>query len=162
MVRRDRRAARHGFTLLEAVVVVVVLALAVPAGMRMLAEAGEVRRQGAQTARAVTLGGAVLEQVLADVHAPTIGFDALADSAAYLSTPATGLYDRLDAVAGEYAALGISYTVEIGDLADRTGTTTGDADEDVFRAVTVRVTYDDPDGNELELPVSTIVTDFGS
>ena len=58
--------ARSGFTLLEAVVVVVVLALAVPAGMQMLAESGETRRQGAQTARASTLGSAVLEQVIAD------------------------------------------------------------------------------------------------
>lgn len=161
-MRRARATSRRGFTLLEAVIVVVVLALAVPAGMRMLAEAGEVRRQGAQTTRATTLACAVLEQVTADVHSPSIGFDALADDATYLSTPTTGLYDRLDAISSVYDDLGITYTVEIGDLSDRTGTVTGDADEDVFRFVTVRVTYDDPDGNALELPVSTIVTDFGS
>jgi len=159
---RRAHPTRGGFTLIEAVIVVVVLALAVPAGMRMLAEAGEARRQGAQTARATTLATGVIEQVIADVNSPTIGFDALADDATYLSTPSTGLYARLAGIASPYSTLGITYEVEIGELSDRTGTVTGDADEDVFRVVTVRATYDDPDGTALELPISTILTEFGS
>lgn len=153
---------RRGVTLLEAVLVVLVLAIAVPAAMSMIAEANEARRQGADAARAVTLAQGVLEHIIADVNSaePGLGFGALADPAAYLSAPTTGLYDRLDALAAPYAAAGMTYDVTIGALANAAGTVTGDAGQDVFRAVTVRVTFEDPDGEDLVLPVSVVLTEL--
>ncbi len=162
----DRGASRfaRGVTLIEAVLVVLVLALTVPAAMTMITEGNESRRQSAEVARATTLAAAVLEQIIADSVSPdgSLGFAAFADASAYLSTATTGLYDRLDPVTSVYTDDGMAYTVSIGDLATAEGVVTGDADDDVFRLITVTVTFDDPDGGTLTLPVSVVLAELTS
>jgi type II secretory pathway pseudopilin PulG len=160
---RVRAQRRRGFTLLEAIAVVLVLALAVPTGMRALGDAIAVRRQAAVTARAVSLAGSVLEQVIADVHSGAAGrgFAGFADAAVYLSDPATGLYARLDWVSQPYEDAGLSYTVSIGALGDSAGTATGNAAQDVYRRITVTVVVPDVRGGTMVLPVSTVVSDLG-
>ena len=162
--KRTRHPSRRAVTLVEAVLVVLVLALTVPAAMSMISEGNEARRQGADAARAITLASGVLEHIMADANStdPGLGFAALSNSAAYLSTPTTGLYDRLDAIEAPYTAAGMTYDVVIGSLANASGTVTGDANQDVFRTVTVRVTFDDPDGTPLVMPVSVVLTELGS
>lgn len=154
------RLKSRGVTLVEAVIVVLVLAIAVPASMSMISEGNESRRQSADVARAITLASGVLEQIMADSISAdaSLGFDALSDSAAYLSTTTTGLYDRLDPLTSVYTDAGMAYAVTIGALSDSSGTATGDSNQDLFREITVTVTFDDPDGNTLSLPVSVILT----
>ncbi|GJM18835.1 MAG: hypothetical protein DHS20C14_10480 [Phycisphaeraceae bacterium] len=154
----------RGVTLIEAILVVLVLAIAVPVGMRMITESNEVRRQSADTARAITLTAGVLEHITADSNASSggLGFSAFDDSSAYLTTATTGLYDRLATMTAPYSTDGITYDVVIGPLADATGTVTGDTNEDVFREITVRVTFPDPDGGSLTMPTSIVLTDLGS
>ncbi len=159
-----RHCLRHGVTLLEAIVVVLVLAIAVPASMTMISAGNESRRQSADVSRAITLASCVAEQVFADATSTDedLGFDAFADASAYLTTPTTGLYDRLDAVSSVYTDAGMTYAVTIGNLANASGVVTGDANQDVFRTVVITVTFDDPDGNSLSLPVSLVLTELVS
>lgn len=161
---RKNSPSRRGFSLIESILVVIVLAVTVPTAMQMLSEAAEARAHSADTARAVTLAAGVAEHLLADAHsdAPGLGFAALADPTAYLTTPGTGFYDRLAGLAAPYSALGLSYTVTIGDLADAQGTVTGDPGEDVFRRVTITVSFGDGDGNTLHMPLAIILAEVAS
>ncbi|MFZ4574431.1 MAG: prepilin-type N-terminal cleavage/methylation domain-containing protein [Phycisphaerales bacterium] len=140
---RSRTPARAGFTLLEVVVVVIVLALAVPPAL-MFADQSSARRADAVNAmRATTLGTLVMESILADVASTRtgLGYAALAASGTYLDTPTTGLRARIASLQAPYAALGMTYAVSIGPEVDSTGTVSGTPANNVFRKVTVTVSY---------------------
>ncbi|MEQ8850284.1 MAG: hypothetical protein RIB32_00715 [Phycisphaerales bacterium] len=156
--------SRRGVTLLEAVLVVLVLAIAVPASMSMIAAGNENRRQSADVARAITLASCVAEQIIADATSTeaSLGFDAFTDEAAYLGTPVSGLYDRLGPMTAVYSDAGMTYTVSIGEMATAEGVVTGDPDQDVFREIVITVSFDDPDGNALSMPVSILLTELAS
>lgn len=153
---------RRGFSLLETLAVMVVLAIAVPPASMMLADAGRARRDAVMMARATWLATGVLEHVLADVNSPAagLGFDALDDSATYLDDATTGLYARLDSMMSFYDALGLSATVTIGPLADASGAVTGDADQDLFRTITVNVSWTDSKGEARTLALASQATEL--
>ena len=155
-----RRHAR-GFSLIESIVIIIVLAIAVPPSLQLLDSAAASRADSINTTRATLLAMTVMEQVLADVYSadPSLGFDALADSDAYLNTAGTGLVDRIAVVTDTYAALGISYSVQIGPLAQADGTVSGDADLDIYREITVVVSFPSAVTGVLDMPVSAIVTE---
>lgn len=159
MIVTAGRTIRRGFTLIEVVIAVLVLAIAVPPTLGLLDSASASRADTVNSTRATILASSVLESVLADIASTddSLGFNALADSAAYLGTPTTGLYDRLEDSLSTYAKYGFSYSVEIGELVSVDGTVSAIAGENIFRVVTVRVVYPSGIGDDFELPVSIMV-----
>jgi hypothetical protein len=150
---------RPAFSLIEVVVSVLMLSLAVPPVLEMVSLAGADRADTVNTNRAVVLATLVLESVVADIASgePTLGFDALADPASYLNAPATGLSDRLAGVSQPYLAVGMAWTLDIGPLVGPQGVADTDPAGNLFRTVTVRVTYPSASGGGLVLPVSVMV-----
>lgn len=128
-------------TLIEAVVVVMVVALAVPPMLTVVNSTADSRAEAVTISVATTLAQGVMERVLADVYAgeEAPGFEALADADAYLNAPVTGLYERLEWLAEPYEDRGITYSVEIGSPIGPEGLATGDASRDVYRQVEVVV-----------------------
>jgi hypothetical protein len=101
-----------------------------------------------------------LEGIMADVASndAALGFDALADANAYLKTPTTGFYARMASSMQSFTDLGMTYTVDVGALVASDGAVSGDAGENIFRTITVRVAYPSADGVAYELPVSLMVS----
>lgn len=155
----------RGAALLEALLVVLVLAVAVPMAMSAATTGTKSRMRSANITKATALAELVLETVMADVHSSNdaLGFDALADSDAYLTTPGTGLVARLGTLASPYTDAGFGYAVTVGPLVGPDGVTTGDADEDVFRLVTVTVSAPEVDSDaNMSIPVSVLVAGSAS
>ncbi len=153
---------RRGFSLIEVVIAVVVLAIAVPPSLGLLESSAARRADAVNTTRATILASSVLEGILADIASSdgALGMAALADSGAYLDTPTTGFYDRMDDSLGIYQKYGITYTVEIGSLVSADGTVAADENENVFRVVTVYVSYPSATDEGFTLPVSLMVTEL--
>jgi type II secretory pathway pseudopilin PulG len=160
MSSTGRRARRRGFTLIEAVVIVVVCAIALPTTLTWLDDANQRRVDSVNATRATALGTCVMEHVLADVASrnASLGFAALANSNTYLNTASTGLVARLSSITSVYTAMGMSYSVTIGALVDKTGATTGSAGSDVYRVVTVTVTFAGADGTSRTVNLQSMVT----
>ncbi len=154
------KKTRRGFTLIEAVVMVLVLSIAVPPTLEVLMSNSAARANIINTGRATMLASNVLEGIIADVSSSdgALGFEALADSNAYLNANPNGFYDRMGPATESYGDLGLSYTVEIGNLVGSDGLVSGEASENIFRTVTVRVVYPSSDGDEFTLPVSIMVS----
>lgn len=153
---------RRGFTLFEAMAVVVVLAIATPTALSMLMTGASARIDAAHVSRATWFATGALEQVLADVHsdAAGLGFDALADAPTYLNTPGTGLYARLDHLISHYTPMGLTLGVNIGGLVAYDGVATGNPDDDVYRYITASVSWTDASGDPRTMSVSAMVTDL--
>lgn len=139
-------------------IVVIALAVAVPASMAMIRSAIRTRTTSGNTVKALALAAGVLEHTMADIAspAPDLGFAALADVAAYTDDPLIGLYARLGAFTSPYAQAGFEYRLDIGELSDATGTATGEPELDIYRLVTVTVDYPDGFGRTLSLPVAML------
>ena len=136
---------RPGVTLIEAVIAVVVLAIAVPPTLSMLMDASAVRADAVAATRATSYAQAVMEQVLADACSSdaSLGFDAFADGGAY----AAGLTSRLAAVMAAYTPFGMTHEVVMSPLTAASGVSTGDPTLDVYRVVTVNVHFTDATGS---------------
>jgi len=157
-----RTRTSRAFSLIEVVMVVVILAIAVPPTLGILMDNASSRADTINTSRATVLASSVLEGILADAASSddALGFDALADADAYLNTPTTGFVDRMRPITDDHAALGLSYTVQIGELVDATGAVSGEPDENIFRVVTVRVRYPSARGADMVMPVSIMVSEL--
>lgn len=154
--------ARRGFTLIEVVTMVLVLAIAVPPTLEILVNSSASRVNVINTARATMLANNVLEGILADVASgdETLGFEALIDADAYLNIPTTGFIDRMESSTQAFTSLGLDYRVDISALHSSDGLVSGDEEDNVFRTVTVRVSYPSADGADYELPVSLMVAEL--
>tara|TARA_R110000744_G_scaffold182726_4_gene302015 strand:+ start:908 stop:1414 length:507 start_codon:yes stop_codon:yes gene_type:complete len=154
------KRVRRGFTLIEVVTMVLVLAIAVPPTLEILMANSATRANVINTGRATMLASNVLEGILADVSSadPLLGFEALADSNTYLNTPTTGFYDRMSIATISYTDLGMTYAVSIGELVASDGVASMDSDDNIFRVVTVVVGYPSADGPAYSLPVSLMVS----
>jgi type II secretory pathway pseudopilin PulG len=152
-----RRTGPTAFSLIETVLVVAVIAIAVPLSTRMMSDAAADRADGVNALRAGTLAEAVLEFVIADAQSgsPGLGAAGLADAAAYLDAPSTGLRARLDPVASMYTDLGFSYTLEIAPPVSSSGIASGDPARDRYRPVSVTVSWPSARGGSLSLSVSS-------
>jgi len=152
--------ASRAFSLIEVVMVVVILAIAVPPTLGILMDNASSRADTIHTSRASMLASSVLEGIIADVASVEdgLGFGALDDPGAYLDTPTTGFVARMRPITDDYAALGITYTVEIGELVDSGARVSVNEDENIFRVVTVRVRYRSSNGADLVMPVSVMVS----
>lgn len=154
----------RAFTLIEAVTVVLVLALAVPPAVAWLDEAVSARADSVNATRSAALAAAVMEHILADcsTDAPGLGFAALASGPTYLSAPGTGLYARMTPISELYAPMGFVYDADIGPLIDAEGLVNADPSRNVFRVVTVTVHFPGASGGMLELAVSAMVSGASS
>ena len=158
--RTPRR--RSGFTLLECIFVVVILALTVPVSVMFLEQRTSERRDALQYTRANTLARSVLENVLADVSSKDsgLGYSKLASSSTYLDSPTTGLYARLDPMISMYGDMGIRCAVTIGSESAANGVVSGTAANNVFRTVTVTATFTNSMSEQVQVEVAAVVTDF--
>lgn len=142
--------------------VVVVLALAVPPTLSWMAQASDERADQVNSIRAVTLAQGVMENIMADCMSTSagLGFSAFADAATYLDTPATGLRARLAGVTSPYESLGFSYSVTIGSLVDSSGAVNADSTLNLFRNVTVTVSFPLSGGTTAAMDVETVLADL--
>lgn len=146
--------ARRGTTLIEAVVVVLVLAIAVPPTISGMMGSAARREDAIQITRATTLAASVLEQIMCDAVTADIG----ADPSAYLDTAVNGLRDRVAATTSLYTDLGMTYSVTVGPEVSSSLVTTGHAAQDVYREVVVSVTFVDASGTTRTIPVTTMIS----
>lgn len=155
MKRRSRPTRHRGFTLIEAVIIVVMLAIVVPTSTRMLMDASTERADRVLLQAGVTYASSLLEQIVADVSAG--GLDVLADQEAYLEAPDTGLWARCSWISAPYKARGIQAQVSISDLVSRTGEVSLEPDENRFRLVEVSVGVPTASGEVLAVPISVML-----
>lgn len=153
MTPRTPQPRRRGTSLIEAVAVVLVLAICVPPTIAWMMSGAQRRDDAVRIIRATTLAQAVMEQVLCDASNTDVG----AAPAAYLDTAVTGLRARLSSVASIYTGAGFSYDVAFGPLSDASLTVTGAPAADLYRTVTVTVSYTSARGAAVSIPVSGVV-----
>ena len=152
---------RRGFTLIEAIAAIVIIATIVPTSVIMLRDSATARIDSVQTTRATWLATAVAEQIKADAASdnPSFGTDAFADDNSYLNDPTTGLYARLDALATFYDNWGVSYTVDISDPVSDSGVATGNPTEDVYRYIEVVVSWPSDRHGVRELSIGQLIAE---
>ncbi len=154
--------ARRAFTLIEVVIGVLILSIAVPPILNLMDSASAGRVDAINTTRATFLATTVLETVFADMTSTqeTLGFSALVDSNAYLTTPTTGLYARLETIVLPYTNARLEYKVSIGALVSSDGTVSETTSENVFRVITVSVFIPSATRASVLMPVSMMVSDM--
>jgi Tfp pilus assembly protein PilV len=148
------RTLRRGASLIEAVAVVLVLAIAVPPTITWMDRAAARRMDSIQIIRATNLASSVLDQILSDAATTDVG----AQPTTYLDTPTTGLRARLATLTAIDLAAGVSYDAAFGPLVASTLASTGDAGRDLYRVVTVTSSYTDSTGVVRTVPITGIVT----
>lgn len=155
---------RRAFSLIEAVMCVLLLAVAVPPVLELMGSAGEDRADTVNTNRATALASLVLETVVADVASsdPGLGPGVLSDPGAYLNSAETGLRSRLAAITEPYTRAGLSWELHIGPRVSSDGLVSSDQALNRFRLVTVRVTYASagsrsPGAPQYVMPVSVML-----
>lgn len=158
---RALHASARGFTLVESMVTIIVLALLIPPSVSMLRDAATAKVESANTVRATLLASAVMEHVLADVssNSASLGMPALSDASAYLDSPGIGLVDRLGALSTLYENLGMTWSVSIGALVDKTGGVSADVRMNMYRSVTVSVSWNSTRTGPKSYSVTALVTD---
>lgn len=143
-MRRSVRdgARRRGFTLIESVAAIVILAIAIPPLMWAMRDATVQRANPVLASRARWLAVERLEEVIADRHSTTRGYAYLLAGNYPDESPVTGFtgFDRT-----------VDFTETGADLA-----TPGSG----YMTVTVTVTWNDGDGDAQSLAVSTVLTEY--
>ncbi len=140
--RGRRQTGRRGFTLIEAIIAIVIVSTALPATLVFMSDA-QTRRAGPILAgRARWLAGEKLEDIIADRHSGTRGWSYIASNN-YPAEPS------ISGFAGFSRSVSISETG-----ASLTGGGTG------YRTVTVTVGWMDPVRGATSLSLATVLTDF--
>jgi|GEM_PF-1167571 len=157
-----RRRTCNGFTLIEVVIAVIVLAIAVPPTLNLMDSASAGRVDAVNTTRATYLTTIILETVIADMTSndPLLGFEALADSNAYLNTSSTGLFDRLSSLTTAYTNVGLKYSITISSLVASDGLVSETESENVFRTVSVNVGFTSASTTSYQMPTSIMVSEM--
>ncbi len=153
-----RSIPRRAFTLIEALTVVVIIALTVPPAVMFLDAASQRREDAVQAQRAATLAQGLMELVLADVASDhvSLGFAALGDMAVYQA----GFTPRAAPLTDSYTGMGFNYTLEATPLVSASGVVTGNVQQDIFRVVTVVVTAPRAGTAPIDVRFSALVGDF--
>ena len=137
-----KKTRRHGFTLIEAIAVIVLMTVAIPPMMWSIQEAHVNRANPVLASRGRWLAVSKLEDVIADRNSTTRGYNYLV----------TGNYPAEPTITG-YP--GFSRTVSFNEtLADLT--TAGDG----YMNVTVAISWTDAQGTSRTLNISTVLTEF--
>ncbi|MBT8486812.1 MAG: type II secretion system protein [Phycisphaerales bacterium] len=135
---------RHGFTLIETVASLVILAIAVPPMVWAIREAHTQRVNPVMASRARWLAMEKIEDVIADRHSSTRGWSYLIPANYVAESPVTGWtgFDRT-----------VTLTEYQADLA------TTDTDGG-YMVVDVAVSWDDAKGTARTLTLATVVTEY--
>lgn len=137
-----RSSHHHGFTLIEAIIALVILSVAIPAMMVALGDAQRKRAAPVLDSRARWLAAEKLEDIIADRHSATRGYS-------YISS---GNYPAESPVAG-FAGFSRNTTIAETD-ASLAAAGTG------YKTVTVTVTYAGVTGASRSFSIATVVTDY--
>ena len=140
--RRTMQRSRTGFTLVETVAAVIILAIAIPPMLWSIRQAQIQRVNPMMVSKARWLATEKLEDIVADRNSSTRGYGYVV----------AGNYPVENPVAGY---TGFTRTVAITETAaDLVTVGTG------YKKVTVTVTWTDATATSRSLPLSTIVTDY--
>lgn len=155
------RRSRRAFSLLEAVIVVLVLSISIPTTLIWTDAAVSRRADAVSSIRATAYASAVMESILADVSsgATGLGFGALSTPSLYLDGPG-GLNSRLAAITSIYTDQGMACSVVVGPLVNASGDSTGEPTVDLFRAIDVSVTFPLADGGSSTIQLCGMVTQW--
>jgi prepilin-type N-terminal cleavage/methylation domain-containing protein len=137
-----RRRPHRGFTLIEAVACVVLLAVLIPPTMWAMRESHQQRVNPMLASRARWLATEKLEDVIADRHSTTRGYGYLISSNYAAESSITGFPGFTRSVAFVVTA------------ADLVSPGTG------YKRVTVTVNWTDAAGTARSLAIATVVTDY--
>ncbi len=135
---------RRAFTLIEAIVAIVILGIAMPAMLIALSQAHRDRISPARASQARWIAVEKMEDVIADRSSPTRGWSYIAGTNYPVETSITG-------------SPGYSRKVTIAETgADLQSVGTG------FKTVTVTVEWTHTDGQTHSVVLATVVTEFPS
>lgn len=137
---RTRPAA--GFTLIEAVIAIVILSVALPAMLMALRDAQARRAEPVMSERARWLAAEALEDVIADRHSPSRGYGHIIEANYPAENPVAGFP-------------GFSRTVQVAET-DATLSTPGAG----YKTVSVTVTYPRAGGGSHALMLETVLTEY--
>ena len=136
------RLCRPALTLIEAIIAVVILAVAMPALLMATSDAQRRRVDPIMTARARWLAAERLEDVIADRHSASRGYTYIVPGHYPDESPVSGF-------------AGFSRTVSIAETGPSlAGSGTG------YKTVTVTITYPGAPGASRSLAISTVLTDY--
>ncbi len=153
--RVGRCGARSGFSLIEAVLIILMISVAIPPSIAMMTEASANQADRVLLATAMSYAQGISDQIMADVSAN--GLDILADANLYLDAGGTGLWARMGWVTEPYESRDLTSTVSISELVDYQGNVSADPAENLFRIVTVTIGIPTSDGKFLDVPVSMVL-----
>ena len=150
----------NGFTLIEGVAAMVILAIAVPVSVIMTADAASVRGAAAQRERAVMLVDIVRTEIVADMASPSDGGGlTLLDN---LSIYEDVLRARIEPLAAPYEEAGASWTIRAGAPVGPLGVGSLDADLNIYTPITIVVTWQDAREGTRTLEVTLYVSEIGA
>lgn len=137
---------RRGFTLIETVAAIIILAVAVPAMLWAVTEAHQRRANPVMVTTARWLAIEKLEDTIGDRHSLAVGYGALAGGS---DTPVPGYpgFNRTTTVTQHGAWDNVTTSWSAG---------TG------YKTITVVVQWTDSDGDTMSLSINTVVTDYTS
>ncbi len=138
-------ARRTGFTLIETVAAIVILAVAVPPMLWAITEAQRQRINPMLVSRARWLAVEKLEDLIADRHSTTRGYT-------YLDTLNYPFEDPVPGYAGFTRT--VSFVETKADLATTAPPPLG------YMTVTVKISWNDADAAAKALIISTVLTDY--
>ncbi len=142
MKRRTHRKPHRGFTLIETIAAMIILTIAIPPMMWAIRNAHTQRVNPMMASKARWLATEKLEDIIADRHSTTRGYDYLVTGNFAAETPVSGY-------------TGFNRTVAFAETtADLATAGTG------YKRATVTVTWTDATATSRSLAVSTIVTDY--
>ncbi len=151
---------RRGFTLIEGVVGMLILSIAVPVSVVMMADASSARAASMQRERAVELVDVVRSEIVADMAAPSEGAGTaqLDDHDTYEET----LRTRIAPYTQPYEDAGLTWSLDVGSEVGPTGVRSLDDALNVYRGVTVSVSWRDARAGQRTLDITLYVTEIGA
>ena len=161
-MRRTKPTGRaRGFTLIEAIIAIVILATAVPINVIVLRDNLVVRGESIRAHQSYWLAVSITEQILADrAHGhPLLAGDPAETFGDYLDDPADGLLARQAEHIALAAELGISLDITLGPLRSLDDSTTGDASLDIYWTIEIGVSWPRADGTIQSQPLSVVLVD---
>lgn len=158
MIRIARPSKPRAFSLVEALAVVIMVAVAVPPMASVAWSHARASGDAARRHAAVHLAVGVLETIIADGEsaAPDLGFSGFA-RIDYLDAPINGLRTRLDDMTEPATSKGITYEIEISEPFDSAGDPALPTEALAMRLITVTASWRNTDGRASTFQLQTAV-----